>query len=392
MLWADVQALLNRKQEHPATTVAAASRMPAKAPEPAPDLTSAAVKTLLADLRQAGNGLLADALTQEIHQAQAFFKWNRNGHVIVGRVICGEGDDPSRVLAQMPIHSEGYFVGPVKESGRPVGFRRQGYLPAQITPSAEPGSIEYVGEVRLTRMPETMASSLLGKIVFDDVTATPVAASLSLVAPFNHPSYGDAQGYLYSGNANVSRSVEFSASGLSPTDYSIYITAPGYLSQGRTFSLKPGETHSAETITLERAMRIAIFYRVATSPPFTKAHPEQQTLLGGDKFDVNPQDPYFDLQFPQKDGRISFRSVYVPCSIADLGPGKLDDFLGVDPASARFSDPPKVVPQAGHVYLLNQQHLKHWVLFRLEFDEKAPGKGADRETHPGSQVTGAHEQ
>ncbi len=139
-------------------------------------------------------------------------------------------------------------------------------------------------------------------------------------------------------------------------------------------------------------MRITISYRVATSPPFTKARPEQQTLLGGDNFDVNPQDTYFDVRFPQKDGKISFQYVYAPCSIADLGPGKLDDFLGVDPTSAGLSDPRNVVPQSGHVYLLNQQHFKHWVLFRLEFDEKAPGKGADRETHPGSQVTGPHEE
>ena len=381
-LWADVQALLKREQAHPAKPVATASRVPAKAPEPAPNPTSAAVNTLLADLRQAGKGLLADTLTQEIHQAQDFLKRNRNGHVIVGRVICAEGDDPSRVLAQMPVHSEGYFVGPVKESGRPVGFRRQGYLPAQITPSGEPGSVEYVGEVRLERMPETMRSAVRGKIVLEEeVTATPVVASLSLVAPFNHPSYGDAQGHLYSGNANVSRSVEFSASGLSPTDYSIYITAAGYLSQGRTFTLKPGETHNAETIALERARRLEISYRVATSPPFTKARPEQQTVLGGGQFDTNGKDNGFDLRFEQNNGKIGFQYVYAPCSIADLGPGKLDDFLGVDPTSAEFSDPRNVVPQSGHVYLLDQKHFKHWVLFKLEFDEKAPGKGADREDH-----------
>ena len=87
--------------------------------------------------------------------------------MIVGRVICEQGDDASRVVAQMPVHSEGYFVGPVKESGRPVGFRRQGYLPAEITPSGEPGSVEYVGEVRLKRMPETMASAVRGKIVLE---------------------------------------------------------------------------------------------------------------------------------------------------------------------------------------------------------------------------------
>jgi hypothetical protein len=29
--------------------------------------------------------------------------------------------------------------------------------------------------------------------------------------------------------------------------------------------------------------------------------------------------------------------------------------------------------------LLNQKALKHWVLFEIEFDEKAPAKRADRE-------------
>ena len=28
-----------------------------------------------------------------------------------------------------------------------------------------------------------------------------------------------------------------------------------------------------------------------------------------------------------------------PCSIADLGPGKVEDFLEVDPTSAKFTDP-----------------------------------------------------
>ena len=43
-LWGDVEALLERAQGHPAKTVATASRMPAKAPEPAPNPTAAAVK------------------------------------------------------------------------------------------------------------------------------------------------------------------------------------------------------------------------------------------------------------------------------------------------------------------------------------------------------------
>ena len=131
-----------------------------------------------------------------------------------------------------------------------------------------------------------------------------------------------------------------------------------------------------DTITLERARQVAISYRVASSPPFTKASPERQTVLGGGQFRANrqdSQDSYFDLEFPQNNGKISFRAGYYPCSIADLGPGKVEDFLGVDPTSAKFTDPGKVVPQSGHVYLLDhQQSGNHWVLFKLEFDEKAP--------------------
>jgi hypothetical protein len=113
---------------------------------------------------------------------------------------------------------------------------------------------------------------------------------------------------------------------------------------------------------------------VASSPPFAKASPERQTVLGGGQFRANRQDPQgspFDLEFPQNDGKISFRFGY-DGSIADLGPGKLQDFLGVDPTSAVFTGPWNLLPQSGHVYLLNQIYLKHWVLFQLEFDEKAP--------------------
>jgi tetratricopeptide (TPR) repeat protein/thiol-disulfide isomerase/thioredoxin/tRNA A-37 threonylcarbamoyl transferase component Bud32 len=159
-LWANFDTLLERAQGHPAKAVAAASPRPAKDPEPVPNPTPVDVNTVLGDLRQAGSGPLADKLAQEIQQARDRLELSRKrnplitGHVIVGRVICEGGDDPSRVVSQLRIHSEGYFVGPVKESGRPIEFRRQGFLPAQITPAGQPSSVEYVGEVHLKRMTE----------------------------------------------------------------------------------------------------------------------------------------------------------------------------------------------------------------------------------------------
>jgi hypothetical protein len=99
-------------------------------------------------------------------------------------------------------------------------------------------------------------------------------------------------------------------------------SSPGYLSQSRTFNLKPGETREADPITLERPRQVAISYRVASSPPFTKASPERQTVLGGGQFRANRQDPQgtpFDLEFPQNDGKISIRARYGG-TIHDQGP------------------------------------------------------------------------
>ena len=63
---------------------------------------------------------------------------------------------PRGCIAQVRIHREGYFVGSVGGTNRPVGFRKQGYLPVEISPSGGPGSVEYVGDIRLEPVPEAM--------------------------------------------------------------------------------------------------------------------------------------------------------------------------------------------------------------------------------------------
>jgi hypothetical protein len=345
-----------------------------------PPRLPAAVESLLSDLREAGQGQLAAELTQEINQAHEVVRFRKTnpqagGHVIVGRVLGEEWDDPSRVVAQMRIHGEGYFVSSVGASGRPIGFRKQGYLPAEITPTGQPGSVEYVGEVRLGPLPEAMGSEVRGKIVLDgESPATTARAWLSMmVDPINTPSGGSGIYTSDTVNVAVSGSGEFSASGLSPGRYSLQVVAPGHVFQHRFVTLEPGETHGAGTVALERARQITISYRVAPSPPFSQARLERQTAHGGGQFRANPQDPRIDLMFPQNHGEIRCQGMYMS-SIADLGPGKFDDFLEIDPKSARFIDSPSsIMAQPGHVYLLDQKSLKHWVLFELQFDDKPPG-------------------
>ncbi len=339
------------------------------------------VTTLLNDLRRAGNAELANELSGEIEQAQAevarYQKMSppRPAHVIVGRVV-GEGlHDASRVLAPMPIHREDYFVGPVGTSGRPIGFRMQGYLPVEITPTGEPGSVENVGEVRLKPLPEAMRAGVKGTLVLDGATSASKATSRLTMTPgtLNTPSGALRLGFSITENVAVASTGEFSASGLSPTGYAISFEAPGSVSQNRFMTLKPGETLDLGTIRLEQSRWITVSYREAPSPPFSQAAAERQEVLGGGQFKAgNPRFGY-DLRFDQeKQEIIRFGVGYGPCRIADLGPGKLDDFLEADPTSARLVYPTSLVPRPGHVYLLDQKSLSHWVLFQFALDPDAP--------------------
>jgi peroxiredoxin len=347
--------------------------------EPPP--TPASVTTLLEELRSAGNTQLASELTREIEQARAevdrYQKMSpsRPGHVIVGRLV-GEGlDDASRVIAQMAIHREGHFVAAVGASGRPVGFRKQGYLPTEVTPAGAPGSVEDVGEVRLQPTPEAMRAAIKGKLEVEGAASINGArATLTLLmSPINTLSGGYTPRVADSRNVTLTDSGEFSVPDLSPLGYLIRFEAPGGVGQYRPASPKPGETLDLGTIRLEKPLRVTVSYREAPSPPFTAAAPKQQAVLGGGPFLAGTaRGSAYDVRFDQSDKQIRFSVGYGPCQLADLGPGTLEDFLQVDPASVRLSYPTQVAAQPGHVYLLDQKFFKHWVLFQFKLDPEAP--------------------
>jgi hypothetical protein len=346
-----------------------------------------AVEALLSSLRNEGQVKLAEALTQEINKTCEEVESLRkrsprsSDFVIVGRLVGEEWDDLSRVYsqfhnggqvesAQMQIHGEGYFVRKVARSGRRYGFRRQGYLPLDLIATGEPGTVVYLGEFRLKPVSEATGAAVRGRVLLDGSApaGAPAGVSLTIACP---PMKGGGQ-YLSddSSSAVVSRSGEFSASGLSPTDYSLRCSAPGYVTQGRSVVLRSGETLDVGTIALERAVPITVIYRWAVRPPFTRARTERQTVASGDVFRVNLQDARGDLFINQDEGEPRLR-LNIRAAIADLGPGRIDDFLEIDPASAKLtSESSVVVPQSGHVYLMDQQWLDHWVLFELQFDAK----------------------
>ena len=70
-----------------------------------------------------------------------------------------------------------------------------------------------------------------------------------------------------------------------------------------------------------------------------------------------------DLRFDQRNDSIRFGNPY--CKVADLGRGKLEDFLRADPPPTRFTWSDNLNPQPDHVYLIDHKPLKHYVLFQF---------------------------
>jgi WD40 repeat protein len=341
------------------------------------------VLAALAELRKKGKNQLADELTNEIKSARTEVdRWQTldpqsAGHVIMGRIVADGLEDASRVTAQMRVHPEGYFVGPVAYSGRPVGFLKQGYLSAVITPVGAPGSTEYVGEVHLPRMTDATSAGLKGKFM---LVGTPDVRSLKpsltlFPRPLNTPDNLRVSSAPHdSVSFKVAASGEFTVPHLSPAGYGLSLFAPGYEKFARALELKPGETHDLGTIRLERAKRVVITYRLARGRSFRQAPTSRLILPDDGHFKFDPQDPGSDLVIQQGGGRLWF--VDRPPGLTDLGAGRIDDFLELDARSPSVSTAPRsVVPQPGHVYLLDRTSKpgsKSSALFQIQFEMKPP--------------------
>jgi len=344
------------------------------------------MEDLLEALRRSDKQALADEIASRIERTRAEIQRYGGGHVIVGRVVLEgpEEQDPRLVTAQMEILPEGYFVGPVKDLVRPVGFRMHGYTPVDLALKGLSGPVVYVGHVRLKPLPENEKARVTGRIILEgDPDASSARVLLSIdTDPVNTPSNGVSgrPGGLWGEplKPSIPPSGQFAADGFSPSRYYLAVSAPGYVEQWKYVTFRPGELLDLGTIVLEKEKRISITYYVAPAPPFRGAVRETQTIPGGAKWKAT-QDSYgWDLVFQQKGGKILFGYNYAPCEIADLGPGELDSFLDADRKTARFKTPYNLEAHEGHVYLLNQGAWKHWVLFTWKYDWSGAGRVASR--------------
>ena len=214
------------------------------------------VEKCVNDLSTQKKSTLAARLLLEIAKAKTAVASFKKGHVAVGRVVLADGKlDPELVLAQMEILPEGYFAGEVGDLNRPLGFRAAGYASLDIPLKGKTGELVYLGTITLKPLSAAQVASLKGKVKLDDAkegAAATIQLSLSVPKPNTpHNGYSPRHRWPESIKVPVSESGEFTATGLSPSEYTIIVQAPGHARTFQQISFDEGQEKDAGTINLK---------------------------------------------------------------------------------------------------------------------------------------------
>ena len=278
----------------------------------------------------------------------------------------------------MMIFEDGFFSDAVRDLSRPIAFRKLGYHPvdADIPVGATPddsGAID-IGTILMKKCAPSEFRTAVGTIsVPDGVDPSKIQVQLHLSGGrANTPSNGTEPVGKYAPpiEARVDKSGAISAEGLTEGEYYVTVKGDGFVAQAKSCQVTPDKDLDLGTIRLEQPIQISLQYIVAENPAttFDPDAIKESTFPAGTKWKSGSKREW-DLEFVQTAGSVAFNYFYGPCALADLGEGKLIDFVETDISNAKL-DPRRVKLTSGHVYLLNhQQSLKHCVLFRVEVQE-----------------------
>jgi hypothetical protein len=302
---------------------------------------------------------------------------NRNiGHIIVGRVVLDGEGDVRYVHAQMEILSEGYFAGPVRDLDRPVGFRMHQYAPydLQLKDMAKDGKTDLV-DVGTIHMKPLSADELVdfkAQVELEDggdVSQAKIELSVRN-GPVNTPSNGTEPRRYWPDPIKIPVQEDglAQAKGFSPIEYWCSVTAPGYLKKAFAIKFKPGETLDLGTIKLEKPKQIELAYIVSKEPPFSPDNLKTIRIPAGTRWKAVDDIYGWDLEFKQEKGAVLMSYSYAPCYLWDLGDGEINKYVNTDAHSIgqKLQYSPEVINE--HVYLLNQEHWKRWVLFKISIE------------------------
>jgi hypothetical protein len=198
---------------------------------------------------------LAARIVLAVVRSQKMVAQFKKGSAVVGQIVVEDGKtDVEDVLAQMPILPQGYFVGEVGDLKRPIGFRSPGYSNLDVPLEGKSGDLVYVGKSVLKPLEKDEAATLKGTIALDgekSAEGATVTLTMSVPTPNTpHNGYSPRSHWPKGVTIPVSKTGEFVASGLSPADYFLNITADGHVEHSGSVSLKAGEEKDAGAIRL----------------------------------------------------------------------------------------------------------------------------------------------
>jgi protocatechuate 3,4-dioxygenase beta subunit len=326
------------------------------------------IKNNLATLAQCEN---KEQLEAAIDKAKSTVDRFQEGHIIVGRIVLDGEGDVRDVKAQMEILPDGCFAGETEDLIKPVGFRMDGYAPYDLQLKGMKGSLVDVGTIHMTPLPPERLAQLKGKIVMED-NGDPSGAILYLSTadgPVNTPHNGTSPRSYWPEPITVQATANgvFEAGGFSPIKYYCRVTAPGYLEKAIYVEFNEGQTFDFGTVTLEIPKQIRLSYIVSVEPPFDISTLQNVTIPARTRWKAEDSNGCYgwDLEFGQNNGVIIMKSNYSPCYLRDLGKGEIANYVNVDKAKIGQDEPWNQKAKSEHVYLLDQEHWKRWVLFKI---------------------------
>ena len=322
----------------------------------------------LATLAQCAN---KEELEAAIDKAKATVDKYGGGHVIVGRVVLDGQGDVRYVAAQMEILTDGYFAGETKDLVRPVGFRMHQYAPYDLKLKGMKGSLVDVGTIHMTPLKEDQLVALKGKVALEENGDSSQAVLYLSVrdGPVNTPHNGTSPRRYWPKSIEI-HALEnglIEASGFSPISYYCRVTAPGYLEKVFPIEFNAEQTFDLGTITLEIPRQILLSYIVSAEPPFDLNNLQTASIPAGTRWKAldNKECYGWDLEFAQDKGSIIMKYSYAPCFLRDLGKGEIADYVNIDKTKIGQNQPQNQKAKNEHVYLLDQEHWKRWVLFKV---------------------------
>jgi hypothetical protein len=289
------------------------------------------------------------------------------GQVVIGRIVLEGNDNPEFVMSQMLILRGGYFATAVKDLSQPLTLRMHQYAPLDVKLDAKAGDIIDLGTVKMRRLVPADLVPVEGKVVLEgsdnpsQVTVTLTVSQGAVNTPTNgtepRPRWPDAIVLRVDGSG------QFQAESLSPIKYFCRMTALGYVTKEFEIELIPRDRNELGTFRLEKPRRVAMEFIVSKEGPFEPGLSRKTTVSAGTRWKALPDIYGWDLEFVQRNGKVYFKHAYGPCSIEDLGEGKLEEFLDIGDVPGQ-GFPEQLAVEDGHVYLVNQGHWKRKILLK----------------------------